>query len=106
VTLGTWLDAVEPAPPTALAARLRDVLGATLESELASAPEQILVAAEALLLKMLSSGAATRTSAIDLLAVDALVTYAFELCSASPAHITPMSQNAMRRLAALGAATT
>ncbi len=47
----------------------------------------------------------TRDSALDLLAADALVTYAFEAASESPLELAQRATDAMVRMAVLGAAT-
>ena len=84
-TLGAWLATREPVPPPALAARLRELLGArALESEVRQAPELLLDAGEAVLARLLREAATTRESALDLLAADALVTYAFEAAGEEP----------------------
>jgi len=52
---------------------------------------------------MLRGGCVTRTSAIELLTVDALVTYAFERGSDDPEHMEAQAQRAMIKLATLPA---
>jgi len=48
---------------------------------------------------MLSSRATDRGSALDLLAVDALVTYAFEAAAETPAELEQLANDAMTRIA-------
>ena len=64
-------------------------------------PEQLLAAAEAALERLARVGTDDRATALDLLAVDALVTYAFELASQSPEAIPGLSARAMSRLSAV-----
>lgn len=99
-TVGAWLAARDPAPPPALTARLRELLGATaLASDAREAPEVLLRAGEAVLGRLLHEGASTRESALDLLAADALVTYAFEAASAQPATLEVRAGRAMAEIA-------
>lgn len=77
MTLEQWLATREPAPPPALAERLRALLGAeALGSDIADAPEMLATAAERALGRLLGDGCETRAAALDLLAADALVTLA------------------------------
>jgi hypothetical protein len=67
----------------------------------AAALEQTLAAAETLLGELLARPTTGRESALDLLAVDALVTYAFEAASSEPATLGARAGEAMIRLSAL-----
>jgi hypothetical protein len=100
-TVGAWLDARTPPPPPALAARLRDVLAPALGDGVARAPDVCLRVAEEMLAEQLASGATSRTSALDLLTIDALVTYAFEALGAHPDTLDARAADAMRRIAAI-----
>jgi hypothetical protein len=51
-----------------------------------------------LLRELVSRSATGRESALELLAVDALVTYAFEAAAASPTSLTTTANAAMARL--------
>jgi hypothetical protein len=64
-------------------------------------PDRCLAAAERGLLRLLSDREASRAGALDLLAVDALVTYAFEAASDTPERIPALAADAMHRLSAL-----
>jgi hypothetical protein len=101
VTVGDWLARRAPAPPPALRARLESALGAGLAREADDATEVMVGAAEALVEGLLRGDATSRESALDLLAADALVTYAFEAASASPSTLVASASRAMTRLAAL-----
>jgi hypothetical protein len=83
VTLSEWLSTREPAPPAALDARIRDLVGAHANVAFAEAPETLLAIAETQLARLVAEGASGRGggAALDLLAVDALVTYAYEAAS-------------------------
>ena len=99
-TVGAWLAAREPAPPAALARRLRELLGArALEADRRRAPEELLRAGEAVLARLLREAATTRESALDLLAADALVTYAFEAAGDEPATLAARAAQAMVSIA-------
>jgi hypothetical protein len=99
-TVGEWLQALEPAPPPALAARLAASLHEHLERPTTELPEACLAAGEALLAQLLGSGSTTRETALDLLAVDSLVTYAAECAADDPARLDARTAAAMQRIAA------
>ena len=50
---------------------------------------------------LIADGATSRRTALDLLAADALATYAFELASERPESLATLADAAMRRFAAL-----
>ena len=104
MTIGDWLSARTPRPPDALRARLDEILGGELHRDAAAASDCFLAAGESLAASLLGSRSTSRQSALDLLAADALVTYAFEAASESPRDITERAAAAMVRIAALGAA--
>lgn len=60
-----------------------------------------LAAGEALLAGVLSGDCASRDTALDLLAADALVTRAFERAADEPASLPALADAAMRRIALL-----
>jgi hypothetical protein len=101
MTLGGWLDARRPAPPPALRARIEIALGSDLRLEAYDPAESLLAAAERLVRALLDENATSRDSALDLLAADALVTYAFEALSERPAQLPRRAAEAMTRIAAL-----
>ena len=102
MTLARWLDDRRPVPPPALRARIDVALGDSLQRSEQAAVESCLSAGERLVASLLAANATTRESAIDLLAADALVTYAFEAASDRPEQIAGRAAEAMRRIAALG----
>ena len=102
MSLSRWLDARQPLPPPALRARIDAALGDSLDASEDAAMEACLSAGERVVASLLRANATTRESAIDLLAADALVTYAFEAASDRPAEIAARAADAMTRVAALG----
>ncbi|MEQ1692471.1 MAG: hypothetical protein ABMA00_14375, partial [Gemmatimonas sp.] len=101
LTVGLWLADRRPAPPAALAARLRELLTPYLSWPVARVPDACLEAGERLLGTLLISGATERGSALDLLAVDSLVTYAFQAAADNPDRIEVRAAQAMQRISAL-----
>ena len=100
-TVGQWLTALQPPAPPALAARLKLALAPFATQPVDRAPEACLDAGEQLLDDLLASGSTTRGSALDLLAVDALVTYAFQAAADAPERLEARAARAMARIAAL-----
>ena len=101
MTVRAWLrDRVPPAPPH-LFARVDQALGGRGDRPVAEAPEQCVDAAEELLRELLARPTAGRDSALDLLAVDALMTYAFEAAASDPDSLGARADRAMARLASL-----
>jgi hypothetical protein len=101
VTLDAWLQSRVPAPPPALAKRIREALAATTTPPGAPTAELLLEAGERLLATLLGADRLTRNGAVDLLTADALVTYAFEAAASEPDRMQERAANAMTRLAAL-----
>lgn len=105
MTVGEWLAGRMPPGPAALRARIDDALGAAAEGDSANASGACLAAAESLMEDLLLRDCTSRESALDLLAADALVTYAFEAASETPSALVQRATEAMLRIAALGAAS-
>jgi hypothetical protein len=101
VTIHDWLSERTPSPPDRLRARIDDALGDAAHHAAAAATNVNVAAAESLLRDLLTRPSAGRESALDLLTVDALVTYAFEAASTDPSSLVARADDAMRRLAAL-----
>lgn len=104
MTHGAWIASREPAPHPRLARRVGDLL--TARADLAGAPTTrvMLETGAALLAGVVGSGAgaasdAGRARALDLLAADACVTWAFEAAADSPALLGAQAEQAMRALA-------
>ena len=88
--------------PAALRARLAQALSASAGGASAPAPTAAacLEAGEALLAQVLGGDPRSRATALDLLAADALVTWAFELAAARAEDFEAVAGAAMRRIAA------
>ena len=98
-----WLAARTPRPPEALASRMTALLATRRVGAQSTTSVVLMEAAESLLRRLLREGCATRESALDLLVVDALVTYAFEAAAEEPELIAERTQEAMLRIGALAA---
>ncbi len=98
-----WLSNREPIAPADLVARVRVLLEANPALEQAARADAFIEASELLLKRVLHGDqhAAARRNAIDLLAADACVTYAFEAAAEDGADIAALSQRAMARIAAI-----
>ncbi|MEO7713230.1 MAG: hypothetical protein ABIV10_09965 [Gemmatimonadaceae bacterium] len=105
MTVREWLDGRTPAGPAVLRARIDDALGTAADGESATATSACLAAAQRLVEELMLRDCASRESALDLLAADALVTYAFEAASESPTHLVQRATEAMIRMADLGASS-
>lgn len=105
MTVSEWLDGRTPPGPAALRARIDDALGAAAAGDSATATTACLAAAERLVEDLMLRDCTSRESALDLLAADALVTYAFEAASETPAELVQRATEAMLRMAVLGAAS-
>lgn len=98
-----WLAERRPAPPEALRRRIAELVAAVDD-----VPEDpgatCLRAAERVLATLVRHGDAGRAAALDLLAVDALVTYAFEAAAAEPGSVAPRATVAMAALSLVATA--
>jgi hypothetical protein len=99
VILREWLETRTPAPPPRLLHRIVEILGPSVNAEAASAV--LIDAAERLLRELTTQASLGRDSALDLLTVDALVTYAFEYAAASPESLLAATTDAIERLGAI-----
>lgn len=90
--LTTWLSGRRPAPPPALAGRLAEAVATE-----AGAPPATLARLGARLLDRVADAATDRRQALDLLAADALVTYAFEAqAEADVSGLTSLAERVSR----------
>ena len=96
--LAAWLGSRTPPPPAALTER---VTAMTAEYGGAAPLESLLASAEAAMAALLHDGCLTRGSALDLLAVDALVTYAFEAAADEPQLLDDRARRVLATIAAL-----
>lgn len=92
-----WLAHREPSPPRELRERV-EALALAVPGIDGDPAGSLLAAAEAALAQLARRPADDRAAAIDLLAVDALVTYAMESAAQTPDDIPPLSERAMARL--------
>lgn len=99
MTVGDWLLARTPVPPPPLAERVHAALGSRLHERSPRAYDALLGTAESLLAELLALGCAQRDRALDLLAIDALVTYAFEAAAESPDTLADRATSAMSAIA-------
>lgn len=101
MTVGEWIRTRSPAPPPAIASRIIASLGNRAGDDAACAAESCLDAAVMLLEELLATDPLDRRAAAELLAADALVTYAFEAAAANADRLDNRAADAMVRLAAL-----
>ena len=97
-----WIAARTPPAPARLAERLAERLGERAAPDPAAVTAACVDEAAALLEQLLSGGCTTRAAALDLLAADALATYAFEAAGEAPERMDALARDAMTRLSAIG----
>jgi hypothetical protein len=97
-----WIAGARPGAPAALVARAREMLPAGPAGPSAEMAESLVSAGLRLLNSALEAQAApARAGAVDLLAADACVTWAFEVAADDVASLPTSAQDAMRRIAAV-----
>jgi hypothetical protein len=101
VTVGDWLREKEPAPPARLAGRIETAIAPRRAEPAANAAEVCLEACESLLADVAGRTSQGRESALDLLAADALATYALEAAADTPATLEARALDALKRLTAI-----
>jgi hypothetical protein len=79
-----WIARRAPAPPATLTRQVLAALGRDADADETQTAELCLAAAARSLDGLLSESRFTRESALDLLAIDALTTYAYEHASQAP----------------------
>lgn len=99
MTLAAWLATRVPPPPPALAARLQGLAASSDGREAISAA--LVVASGEVLRRLLHEGQTARDVAVELLAADALATYAFEAEAATPDGLDARCSWAMRYFSSL-----
>ena len=100
MTVRAWLRARTPDAPQRLVDRIESALGSRADLDQSDAAVHCVDAAESLLRDLMARPSAGREAALDLLAVDALVTYAFEAWSENPDVLPGRAAEVMTRLAA------
>lgn len=81
MTVRDWLEGRPQLPPDALRRQLLSDIGAAADADAAQAPAVFLRAAHDALARLLAGERFARDAALDLLAIDALMTYAYEYAS-------------------------
>jgi hypothetical protein len=102
VTVAQWISRQAPPPPDALLGRVIELVGRDGDRPAETTPEVCLAAASSHLASIVGLRRYGRESALDLLAIDALVTYAFEHASSvSHVELERFSRDAVSRLGAV-----
>ena len=83
MTVREWVEQRTPRPPAALLRRMIEFLGTDVSGDASKTADICLGAAERALRGLVAEARFGRDSALDLLAIDALTTYAFEHASLS-----------------------
>ena len=96
-----WLHSRTPQPPVALAARIDALLTAQDRQSALDIPEALQAAGDHLLVDLLQCHASSRDSALDLLAVDALMTYMMESAAEDILTLGSRATAAMARISAI-----
>ena len=99
--MGAWLASRPQPPPAPLAARITVALGSAADDDVADTTRVCLEAAERVLTRLVGAGGGERGEAADLLAADALVTYALEFAADVPDRFASDAVGAMERLGGL-----
>ena len=96
-----WLRAREPRPPAELIASLEAALGPSLKEDAGKATAIFLAAAERMLRELVADGETGRPIAGQLLAIDALTTYAVEAATEALDSFPDFAEDAMARFASI-----
>jgi hypothetical protein len=100
-TVGDWLRSRTPPPPDLLRSRIVFALGDAADQDVDATEAVCLDAAERVLTRLFGEGSGERHEAADLLAADALVTYALEFAADLPERFEPHATRAMQRFGQL-----
>jgi len=100
MSASAWIGDARPEAPERLIARVREVLESHPKWEQLPVADALVEAADALLREVLREGdGPARDRALDLLAADACVTWAFEAAADEPSKLVRRARSAMERLA-------
>ncbi len=100
--LAKWIASRTPKAPDRLVERVREVIATHPEWERLPVAEALVSAGESLLAEVLADrDGGARDAALDLLAADACITWAFEAAADNPESLVKRAEDAMRRLAAV-----
>jgi hypothetical protein len=100
-----WVEGAKPEAPRALTARVHEVLEANPAWSSLALPDALVAAGEQLLAGVIAKGAEAsrdRATALDLLAADACVTWAFEAASAEPESLLLRARKVTAHILAAG----
>lgn len=102
--LKSWLDSRSPRPPERLAKRIESAIEAQPVGQSGHFAKPLAAAAAAILEIIMSDreAAETRSAALDLLAADALITYALEAAAEECDSLAATTDELTARIAALG----
>ena len=103
MTIGEWLATRAPKPPENLAARITRALGPAASADEGDTVIACLDATMVLLASLRDDPDAGREVALDLLAADALMTYAFEAAAQDPLTLSAVAKGAMWRVGEVAA---
>lgn len=103
MTHAEWLAAYRPEAPPALVDCVRSLLGAHPQWNALSRTDAFIAASELLLRRVLEGGPVARANALNLLAADACVTWAFEAAADDPSTIAACAERATLGIAAIAA---
>jgi hypothetical protein len=95
VTTPDWLSRIDPPPPEELVTAMRNAVNESSENPTA---DELLAAAERVLDKVLRTDCETRSSAIDLLTVDALMTEALVVATKDDKTPDDFAERAVTRI--------
>ena len=101
MSLQFWLDARLPEAPAALRGRIAELVAEHPEWETMPRQHALMAASEILMNDVLAAAPKDRDAALDLLAGDACVTYAFEAAADAPDELGALADQAMQRIARL-----
>jgi hypothetical protein len=101
ISSAEWLASRKPEAPPALVARVNELLASHPEWKRLPRADAFIEASELLLRRVLEGGAVARANALDLLAADACVTWAFEVAADAPATIAAHAERATQGIAAI-----
>lgn len=98
-----WLSSRDADAPRELTDCVVTLLRARPDWERLARPDAFILASEQLLRRVLEGGAVARTNALDLLAADACVTWAFEAAADEPRSVPAFAERATNGIAAIAA---
>jgi hypothetical protein len=100
VNAAEWIATAQPQAPERLVARVREVLATPSRTPSPAVADALIDAADLLLRDVLAeTDGPARDKALDLLAADACVTWAFEAAAEDPASLGGRAAATMERLA-------